>query len=235
MKGAWLIILGLMCHGLQVSAQEPVLEVEVEQDTVPDERGPNRLKYQHAFYGFGYQPLWGLADELNVQPGLHRFDLGTRGKHRFSDYFSVGYDSYGGFTNHKFKPNNASLIIDSVGHDKQKLQAFDLAYGVWTRFQFNERGNRIGFYVDLGAYGQWNFFSRYVAQDKKPDGVDAKRAKLVQRGLDYQQAWHYGAYGRIGYQMYAIRVQYRLTDWYDENHPAVSPLIVTLEIGLETE
>ncbi|MCF8332322.1 MAG: outer membrane beta-barrel protein [Bacteroidales bacterium] len=204
------IIFLLLAIAMSVNAQKVLLEEDVNYFEDIPENGPNRKHYYH-FYG-----SWGMmfgSTENNRSPIKealsYRFDLGFRYKRKISEFYSLGYELNLGNNNFRLADENARTLPDIKHYDKEKINLYNFGIGLYNRFNFGRRGNYIGNFMDIGAYGNWNYFSRYYYKDEVSNG---EKRKFSQNNPDYMKPIQYGIFARIGYNRYVIFGRYRLSD-----------------------
>lgn len=209
----YLIILVLSVIALSLNAQSVLLEEDVNYYEDIPETGPNRKHYYH-FYG-----SWGVmfgATENNrsaIKPLLsYHYNLGFRYKRKLSNFYSLGYELTLGNKNFRLADDGARTIPAEKHYDKEKINMYSFGIGVYNRFNFGKRGNYIGKFLDIGAYGKWNYASRYFYKHETSD--DEKR-KFSQYNPDYINPLQYGVFARIGFNNIVIFGRYRLSELID--------------------
>ena len=93
------------------------------------------------------------------------------------------------------------------------------------------RGNYIGNYLDLGAYGGWNYQKKHKTTNENDDG---EKVRVSTTHLKYIENFSWGLLARVGVSRYALAVHYRLSDIFESSYamPELPRLIVGVEVGL---
>jgi hypothetical protein len=101
---------------------------------------------------------------------------------------------------------------------------------VYARINFGRRGNSIGTYLDLGAYGSFNVKRAHYTYDEINDEI----VKTTTSRLKYMEKYAYGLLARIGTNNVALTAKYRLSKPFTEKSgfAELTKLSVGLEIGV---
>lgn len=229
MKKIFTII--LLSISLGAFSQDILLQQNVRADTIRPSRGPNLTNFTHFYIGLGF-PL-NTNETVNYTiPGLSTgLDLGLRYKRRITNYLATGLELGINATSHKLKQKDPKTIPDTVINDKEKFQIGTLMSSGYVRINVGRRGNYIGNYLDLGAYGGWNFQKKHKTINKNSDGEKVRQSTTR---LKYVENFSYGVLARIGVNRFAITARYRLSDIFESAYsiPELPRLIVGVEVGL---
>lgn len=219
-------------------AQGILMEKNVfEKDSTKKEFGPNEKHYFHNYIAFGYvldQPEKVGADIETF--GSFDFMFGMRYKRRFNNFYAMGLDLRYRNTSLKLKQDSSKILPDNVLHDKEKLHfnAIDLEF--YNRFNFGKRGNHIGKFLDIGAYGNWNFSESHETKDefKVANYAGASVTYVSNKRLVYLNAFNYGLAARIGFGKFVLYGTYRLSDIVTANsiYPELPRIVGGIQIGL---
>jgi hypothetical protein len=199
-----------------LKGQQIVVSENLKGDTAIPAFGANRKHFGHIFLGLHHSAG---APELNTDKlkGLRSwgFEFGYRYKRRFSQTLSAGVEL-------GIKKMSYSIMQWEMLHtpeateiDKHKLIFLQTGLGLYQRFNYNKRrGNYIGNYIDVGVYGDWNFNARQVYQFRN----DANEKVVVKKSkLNYISPFEYGILARFGFNRFAAKATYRLSDHFKEN------------------
>jgi hypothetical protein len=98
------------------------------------------------------------------------------------------------------------------------------------RFNYGRRGNIIGKFIDLCAYGDWTFSASNNTKDKRQNGNHVK-TRITH--LNYYNSTNYGVLARIGFNRYVFYGSYRLSNMFKSsaNFPELPRITVGLQIG----
>jgi len=212
-------------------SQDILLQQNVKADTIRPTRGPNLKNFTQSYVGLGF-PLY-TSEAINyTRPGASSdFDLGLRYKRRITNFLAFGIDLGINATSYKLKQEEPKTVPDTVLNDKEKFQITTLASSVFVRINVGRRGNYIGNYLDLGAYGGWNFQKKHKTTNGNEAGEKVRESTTQ---LKYVENFSYGLSGRIGTSRYAVTARYRLSDIFKSSYgiPELPRLIVGVEVGL---
>jgi hypothetical protein len=165
-------------------------------------------------------------------PGLSSgLDLGLRYKRRITNYLATGLELGINATSYKLKQNDPKTIPDTVINDKEKFQISSIMSSGYVRINVGRRGNFIGNYIDLGAYGGWNFQQKHKTTNENSDG---EKVRVSTTRLKYVENFSYGLLARIGVSRYALTAHCRLSDIFESAKaiPELPRLILGVEVGL---
>jgi hypothetical protein len=221
----------LLSFSIAAFSQEILLSQDVKADSLRPTRGPNLKNYTHGYIGIGF-PLFTSEAVTYTKPGLSTtFDFGIRYKRKLSPNFAMGLDLGVNFSAYHIKQGEGKSVPDSVINDKEKFQIGTTVGSAFARINVGRRGNYIGNYLDLGAYGGWNMQKKHKTTNENEDGEKVKESTTR---LTYIENFSYGLLGRIGIGRYALTSRYRLSDIFDASAemPELPRLILGLEIGL---
>jgi hypothetical protein len=201
-------------------------------DTTLGKRGPNLRNYSHLYVGFGF--IAGKPDSAGSAIKYGRsvdWMVGYRYKFRISNFFAIGYDiDFNSYT-YALKQSSAKTLPDTIVHNKEQMNFSDLGLSGYMRFNYGRRGNRIGNFIDIGAFGDWGFSTTHFTKDKAPNGNIVKTT--VSR-LKYINDTNYGLTARVGFGRYVFFANYRLSDLFKTSyHYAELPRITAgIQLGL---
>ena len=226
-------------------SQNVVLEQDVNKDTVQQTNGPN-LKHFSQFY-VGYGLVAGETDGSGADIKYGASDqwmVGYRYKRKISNFYALGYElNYNAYT-FVLDDSKDKLFPTSVSYDKEKLVLHNLGLVLYNRFNFGRRGNHLGKYLDLGAYGDWSFDSKYIAKYEldSANAFGAKKIKMISKDLQYLNKIHYGVLARFGINRFMVFGSYRLSDIFKDEYqqsnenilgyPELPRMVFGLQIGI---
>ncbi|MDX5345707.1 MAG: hypothetical protein LPJ89_11320 [Hymenobacteraceae bacterium] len=227
-----LLLAALLLAFSSVQAQDVVLAQDVNRDTIPSSVGPNRKHYIHFYTGLGV--MAGPTDGVNINTFQSRdFQLGYRYKLRLAQWYGLGFEF--GYNSQVFniKQQSGKVLPDTLMHKKEQLTFYNIQGGVYQRFNFGKRGNRLGTYIDLGAYGTWAFDAAHKYKDEIPDGTKFKEVKVKEKDLQYINKLNYGVTARFGRNRFVVYGTYRLSDLIKEDMFAGDPQLPRYSFGLQ--
>jgi len=226
-----ILIIALLLLSLGAFAQEILLQQNVKADTIRPTRGPNLKNFTYGYIGLGF-PFYTNEAVNYTKPGLSSaFNIGIRYKRRLTNYLALGLDLGLNSTAYKIKQKEPKTFPDNTVNDKEKFQISTLASSAFVRINVGRRGNYIGNYLDMGAYGGWNFQKKYKTINTNDEGEKVKESTTQ---LKYVENFSYGLLGRIGIGRYALTAGYRLSDIFKSSYamPELPRLMVGVEVGL---
>jgi hypothetical protein len=221
----------LVSLSLGAFSQGILLQQNVKADSIRPTRGPNLKNYIHGYVGVGF-PLYTNEEANYTKPVLSTdFNFGIRYKRKFTSYLAMGLDLGLTSTAYRIKQNASKTIPDTQINDKEKIQINTVVSSAYLRINVGRRGNYIGNYLDLGAYGGWNFQKKHKTTNKNDEG---EKVKVMTSKLNYIEDFSYGLLARIGMSRYALTARYRLSDVFKSSYvmPELPGLIVGFEVGL---
>lgn len=229
MKQIFLII--LLAFSLGAFSQDILFFQNVKADTIRPAWGPNLKNFTYGFIGLGFP--FNTSEPVNyTKPGLSSaFDLGIRYKRKFTNYLALGLDLGLSSTAYKIKQSEPKTFPNTAVNDKEKLQVSALSGSAFIRINVGRRGNYIGNYMDLGAFGGWNFQKKHKTTNENEAG---EKVRVSTTKLKYIENFSYGFLARIGISRYALTAGYRLSDIFKTSYamPELPRLIVGIEVGL---
>lgn len=212
-------------------SQEVLLSEDVKSDTIRPTKGPNLKNYTHLFVGIGFPFVTNESVSYTI-PGLScSYDFGIRYKRKLASFLAIGTELEGTFTKFRVKQGSDKTFPDTIDYKKEEFQVNSVAASVFVRINIGRRGNHIGNYLDMGAYGAWNAQKKHRISDKNEEG---EKIKTVISRLNSIEPLSYGLLARAGISRYAITARYRLSDIFKPAYamPELPRLIVGLEMGL---
>ena len=218
-------------------SQQVVFEQDVNKDTIVPTKGPNLKNFSHLYFGFGL--VLGSPDstgsDINMGSSTD-FIIGYRYKRKLSNFYAIGVDISYGATSFNLKQDSSKLLPSKELHDKEKINSNQLGLNLYNRFNFGKRGNHVGKFLDLGAYGHYTFNYKHIFKDQNEiaNSLHSSATKVVNTGLVYTNPLNYGVQARIGVNRYVLYGSYRLSDQFKANYgfPELPRLIVGFQIGL---
>ena len=197
--------------------QEVLLEENVQDITANiDEYGPNLKKFRHIYFewGFPVSKSEGTGAEVNVFRSS-TFEIGFRQKRKISNYYSVGWSFYyNNLIYNLVQDQTKKQIPNNITHKKESLRFNHLGLEFYNRLNFGRRGNSIGKFMDIGAFGNWAFSARQIYVDDisaAENNYQAQEKKVIVTGLKYINKLNYGLKARLGINRYVISATYRIS------------------------
>jgi hypothetical protein len=220
----------------ELQAQTRIISEEPDTSGEITKFGPNRFYYQHSLLALGnyyYQK----------QPGMHtdgavNFTTGGRLKLKIFSWESITYDFAYRLDNFTINQKQTKRAPLNTGvHQRERVTVHNMTMAFCNRFSFGRRGNIMGFWIDMGVYGDWAFSKSNVYLDRYYDSNSstAERYKVKTRltRLKYIEPFNYGFTFRMGGDYGGVFANYRVNDLIKNASTTSYNDLPKLNIGLE--
>ncbi len=200
-------------------------------DTIIPKHGPNLRNYSHFYVGYGF--IAGKPDAIGSDINYGNsgnFVFGFRYKFKICKFWAIGYDIDLNTYSYNLKQDSTKITPNKILHKKESLNTTNLGMGLYTRFNFGRRGNQIGKFIDLGAYGDFMVAAKNYTKDELNNG---NIVKTTISKLKYFEPLNYGATARIGFNRYVLYGNYRISDMFESSYiyPELPRITIGLQIG----
>ncbi len=204
--------------------------------------GPNYKNF-HQLY-LNYLFVIPMNDDTEIETNAGKsgiFTIGWRYKRKLSEWFAWGTGLSYANAQYSIKQYAGKQIPNDILHDKEKLKYNNLNLEFYIRFNFGKRGNIIGKFIDMGAYGGYAVSVKHFYEDKADKNSPpayAGKIKVNEKELNYVNNLNYGLTARMGVNRWVISASYRLSDLLNDDYKALvgdfyfPRLAVGIEIGL---
>jgi len=208
--GRWLGLVALVV-GLAPAAhaQQVLLQNDVASDTIPARTGPNRRYFGHLYAGYA---LALGAGQLGVKRGFgsSELQLGGRLKRRLGPFLAFNADLRYAYLRYALAPGVARPAPLVAPHERETLSYHQLQGEASLRFNVGRRrGNVVGRYLDLLAYGGPALATNHTTEDDSPSGG---RREVIDHQPSYLARWQGGVGARLGSNSLALVGRYRLSE-----------------------
>lgn len=214
-------------------SQEMVLQRDVDSLPGSGNYGPNQRHFRHLFIETGLVIPYPTA-ESNLVKVPHSGSLALGYRYKLKVINPLGIILEGGLTrlSYRLSQFEGKTFPDSETHDRQSLRLYRASAGLALRFRFGQKGDYLGYYLDLGAREALLLGSRLVEIDpgRSESGDWYRKRRQVYSGLDYAQRWIPELIARVGLNRIAITAAYRMGPIFRETVPVDLPRITA---GLE--
>ncbi len=213
-------------------AQTVLLQVDRSIDSLPSERGPNLKKFTHFFLTAG---LVAGSDSrgARIKYGASlELGSGVRWKYKIGNVYSLGYELQLNYLEFKMDQGPGKIVPDSNRNDVERMDFYSIQAGLYNRFNVDpERGNYLGYYLDLGIRGEWDFGIRHIIKNELPDGSYATSSIAA---LPYVNRFNGRVFGRIGLNRILVYVSYRFSDLFKSKYeyPELPRLTTGIELSI---
>jgi len=201
--------LALLAVAPAARAQQVLLQADVANDTIPSRTGPNRRYFGHLYVGYA---LAVGPSALGVQRGLSssELQLGGRLKRRLGPYFALNVDLRYAYLRYRLDPGVPRPGPFGAGFESQYFSYHQVQGEASLRLTpYRRRGNTVGRYLDLLAYGGPALATTYATEGPGPSGG---RLEVVAHRPDYLARWLGGVGVRVGSNSVALVGRYRLSN-----------------------
>ncbi|MDJ0366012.1 hypothetical protein QMK33_12685 [Hymenobacter sp. H14-R3] len=226
---AFVFCLALLAAAPAARAQQVLLQTDVANDTLPARTGPNRRYFGHLYAGYG---LAVGPSALGVKYGFSssEFQVGGRLKRRLGGLLALNADLRYAYLRYDLNNELARPAPLGAGYDSQLLSYHQLQGEASLRLTpGRRRGNTVGRYLDLLAYGGRALATNYATQGPAPGGG---RLEVVAHEPPYLARWLGGVGARVGSNSVALVGRYRLSNALKNSGlPEPPRLVLGLEIG----
>ena len=230
----WLLAACLV--GPAAQAQQVLLQTDVARDTLRPRTGPNRRYFGHLYVGYGLA-LGGSEAGLPLRYGVgsSELQLGGRLKWRFTDHLALTTDLRYAYLRYMLDQDAGPKAAPfSALHDAEALSYHQIQGELGLRLNtgFRPRGNVVGTYLDLLAYGGPALAANHTTTDNNtPQG----RLETTRHEPPYLRRWLGGVGVRLGSGSLALVGHYRLSDALRPTEslqpPEPTRWVVGVEIG----
>lgn len=210
--------------------QTPVLSEDVDLNIEKPKFGENRKHYTQFYASLGAILGKSEGDILEVNSWKSSyFDFGFRYKLRLFEYNAVGFQIYYNYYSYRLK-YESGVGSPIIVHDKDRIRTNNFGLGIFDRINYGRRGDHLGKYVDIGAYGEISYRRAQYYKQEQTNG-EVLLAELTK--LKAIEKLNYGVFANVGFNKFLIFGKYRLTDMIsDRNQFDEMPrLVIGLQFG----
>jgi hypothetical protein len=215
-------------------AQQVLVQANVAEDTLKTTWGPNRRYFGHLYAGYGLVAGRSGGPGLLLRYGLPSAELqvGARAKRRLSQVAALNLDLRYSYQAYGLAQNQQKTVPAPTQHRRESWGVQQVQTEGSLRLNAGRRGNSVGRYLDLGAWGGRVVATSHTTENDPPPG--ATSVQTTARGLAYFRRWTGGVSARLGADRLALTARYRLTPAFGPAYAAFPELprwVVGLEIG----
>ncbi len=219
------VLIILVFGGVSFHAQTIILKQSVpdQLDDDDDDFGPNRRFFTHPYTGIGFV-VGGYDHENDTLPPVKfgnsfTFSSGTRYYKNYNPFIARILDFEIGYEQHRLnfkKDDDIGIPVDNA--DIKKAKYWLIKAGLAWSYQFNfkvKRGNQLGAYLSLGAYGDYLIFRRFNASYNDTQSTYADNIKVSLSKIDFFNKWDYGGMVRFGRTNWCLFAKYRVANYFN--------------------
>lgn len=228
MKNVFFII--FLAFIMQANAQYEIIHEDVNPvDTVRPDFGPNGKKFAYSSYGLHTIIPIETNAQAPVMPGASLgYKFGFTQKYRICSFLSFGYNLEFNSITYRYKQTDDKTFPDTLNHLRQSVSNSAIGAGLFLRINFDpKRGNYLGYFLDMGGYGDWHLSRTYKTKDE--DALEQIVYNRVTK-LNFMEKYQYGLYASIGLNKINIYARYRMSDIFKA--PYKSAELPRLSVGL---
>jgi len=217
-------------------AQQVLLQTNVAQDTLPPRTGPNRRYFGHLYASYGLV-AGGSGAGLPLRHGFASSEtqVGGRLKWRVSDHLAFTTDLRYAYLRYALAQDAGPKATPFAAlHAAETLTYHQLQGELGLRLNagLRPRGNVVGTYLDLLAYGGPALAANHTTIDKD---TGQGQVETTRHAPPYLARWLGGVGVRLGSGAFALVGRYRLSPALRTTEtlrpPEPSRFVVGLEIG----
>lgn len=231
-KYSGIIFIFLWLTAAKNFGQTVILQVDRAVDSLAPKRGPNLEKFAHFFVAGGVvtgadKPGARIKYGSSVELGF-----GVRWKYKIGNCYSLGYELRTNYLEYKMDQKPGKRLPDSLLYDVERFEFYSVQVNLFNRFNLDPgRGNELGYYIDLGIGGEWNYSIQRIIKMKLSDGSDM-RASIS--GLPYVNRFNYHVFGRVGLNKIVFYAGYRISDLFKSGYgyPELPRLITGIQLSI---
>lgn len=233
-----LIIIAIAFISINVTAQNVLLSENPANDTIIPKKGPNLKKFYFVYIGYEAFADNFSNNSANLRNGASgRTMFGFKFKRRITNFWALGYDINMSSSTFSIKQNSQKTFPSVAIHKKERLMVGGLGVQIFTRFNFDRRGNKIGKYLDIGGYANWDYITSHFTKDftTPADSSNAHTIKITESQLNYFENYEYGVKASLGSNHFSISATYRISDFTKSsfiNYPELPRLSVGISLAL---
>lgn len=220
-----LAIIVFLAASSALYAQEVIIDEQISDTIIEPAFGPNQKHFIQTIYSFGFVlPSENDLSAMKYVENGFQFPIGLRYKYKIDNHLAIGSDLYFKWTWFDFDTSRPASIAYKT--EIYTLGAWGLA--PYIRFNFGKRGNHLGTFLDLFAFGELNSYRTYQYRvesdllDPILAGGNSPFRDVTYSKLDFIQKYSAGAGLRFGWKDFSVFANYRLTQLFlDDKAPAV--------------
>lgn len=206
---------------LSINSQIIVLKETVPDDFEEEDKGfgPNRKRFSHPFASYGsfsnkYDHTGRTSDKTKFGSSLD-LTSGTRSYLKVNKFYALTFDFGISLRMFGMKLNENSLLplpTNDLTKSKYWLSSIGMAIGNQLNLKPN-RGNQLGTYINIGAYGNFNYLRRYTAWYNKNDLIPYNY-KINLKNFKDLNLFDYGVVLKYGKPNFTFFAKYRVSDLF---------------------
>ena len=226
------IIFLILILSNHIFSQNILLEKEVP-DSLNSDTGPNKKNFLHPFISGGiFLPS---GENLKIKPlGSFYYEFGLRRKYKVNNTLSEGIDLSVSQQFYGIKQISDKIFPDTVLYKSEKLKINSINLILFQRINFGNRGNYMGYFVDIGITGSWNYGLRRITIARLTDTDNGDKIKSIYFNPVYIERFGYGIIFRAGINRLVVQVKYNLSNIIKSSYypDDIKGLCVGMQLGI---
>lgn len=227
-----------------INAQTVLMDENPGQDTVVPKWGKNRQNFLHLYFGYSIicDDFASVTDNgITTNPAALKlvsssdFSMGLRYKLKITNFYAMGFDLGWNNKTYSLKQESGKTFPSPFIHNKEKIYYNALSLEYFNRINFDRRGNKIGKFIDIGAYGFICMGSVHYTQDilEEMNVNHSTKVETKNYSPDYLASNGYGVSARLGMNNFVLTARYRMSDLIKSKYANTFPEFPRLEAGLQ--
>jgi hypothetical protein len=214
---ALLLTCALMASGF-VHGQDLLMANDTRRDLYTND-GENRGSWNGMLFQVGFPVGYGESDSLRIKYGDSYFlSYGAVMKGKLNGAMSFISDSRFTWHSYKIRQSGIKQFVDSGIYKRERLNmaAFELGLGLRFNFDVN-RGQHLGWYLDILGFGGFRFVRRRTAVDEYLQNDVNTKFRITDRNVKYVNRWEWGAEARFGFGYTQVFGRFRLNQLFRQS------------------
>jgi hypothetical protein len=227
-----IFFLFFLLHSTFSTGQEVLLDMKQAVDSIEPKTGKNRAQYTHAYLAYGFILGPSDAGAATIPFSTREILYGVRHKRKLSNAFALGYDLIYKYQAFVLQQDSIKTLPNKLLNDRERMIFHYATLGFYFRTNFDKlRGNKLGKFLDIGAYGDYVFSHVLFQRNELSSGV-VNRTRSTKHS--YFNRFNYGANMRFGTDRFSVYAAYRLSDIFypSLDLPEMSRLTIGLQLNL---
>ena len=213
-------------------AQTVVLEQKGKQLNPDKKNGPNLRRYSNLSFGylFLYQKRSADAYQINF-PRSIQVNVSRRGKRKLNSLVAVGNEF--GFTFKNINIKNNPIV--ALGPEINRINRLSINGSLYSRINFDKkRGNRLGYFLDIGAGVDYFFFNKAISNIDLPS-ISYDGIKVSYNRIKELKPIEYFSFARLGAEKINIIFQLLLNEQVKDLSKSIliTKKLPTFKAGIE--
>lgn len=231
------ILISIIFISISMFSQKVLLDERTDSIYTIKKWGQNRQNYLHFYVDYGVAVGKPEGDSFDIKYGLSReWRFGLRYKRRVCEHYAMGLDLSISEFRYRFAQYSTNIIPDTLLHEKEYLGLPTVGLEYFNRINFGKRGNKVGNYIDFGAYATYTYSAYHRFWDELTVPINgASKVKTELYKLNYLTDLQWGLKARFAINRLSIWASYRMSDWFNSKFhtQTISAELPRTTVGIE--